>query len=235
MSVDIIVPEVGESVVDARVSRWLKKEGDAVAAGEALVELETDKVDVEVTAPKAGVLETIAHGDGVDVKIGDVLGSIKEGAAGPASATSSTGTAGTKRPAPKRAPAATPSARKLAREEDLELRDVRAEGPRVTRRDVQRSLGSDTVAEAKPAPAPATPSPAPWTFQTPTPGDRRETRERMSKRRATIARRLVEAQQTAAMLTTFNEVDMSAVLSFKKVTGSPARGVASGTENLAID
>ena len=76
MSVNIVVPEMGESIVDARVAKWLKNEGEPVSAGEALVELETDKVDVEVAAPKAGVLEKIAHGKGDDVKIGDVLGTI---------------------------------------------------------------------------------------------------------------------------------------------------------------
>ena len=76
MSIEIVVPEVGESIVDARVARWLKKEGDAVTAGEPLVELETDKVDVEVAAPKNGVLQTIAHRDGANVKIGEVLGTI---------------------------------------------------------------------------------------------------------------------------------------------------------------
>src|SRR5436190_301750 len=92
MSVNIVVPEMGESIVDARVAKWLKSEGDAVAAGEALVELETDKVDVEVAAPKAGVLEKIAHVKGDDVKIGDVLGSIGEGAgAGQSSKNSAAG------------------------------------------------------------------------------------------------------------------------------------------------
>ena len=80
MSVNIVVPEMGESIVDARIARWLKKEGDAVAVGEPLVELETDKVDVEVNAPQNGVLEQIAHAEGADVKIGDVLGTIAEGA-----------------------------------------------------------------------------------------------------------------------------------------------------------
>src|SRR5690242_16495019 len=81
MSINIVVPEMGESIVDARVAKWLKNEGEAVQVGEALVELETDKVDVEVSAPKAGVLAKIAHGKGDDVKIGDVLGTIQEGAA----------------------------------------------------------------------------------------------------------------------------------------------------------
>ena len=87
MSVNIVVPEMGESIVDARVAKWLKHEGDTVAAGEPLVELETDKVDVEVSAPNAGVLEKIAHAKGADVKIGDVLGTIAAGvAAAPVSA-----------------------------------------------------------------------------------------------------------------------------------------------------
>src|SRR6188474_930997 len=80
MPANVVVPEVGESIVDARVAKWLKKEGDAVAAGEALVELETDKIDLEVAAPQAGVLKSIAHGDGADVKVGEVLGVIEDGA-----------------------------------------------------------------------------------------------------------------------------------------------------------
>src|SRR6188474_1471225 len=79
MPANVVVPEMGESIVDARIAKWLKKEGDAVSVGEPLVELETDKVDVEVAAPQSGVLSTIAHKDGADVKIGDVLGTISEG------------------------------------------------------------------------------------------------------------------------------------------------------------
>ena len=105
MPINIVVPEVGESIVDARVARWLKKEGEPVAAGEPLVELETDKVDVEVAAPKNGVLQKIAHGDGADVKIGDVLGTIdeKSGAVRRA-ATGTTGTDGYNRYDEVRAP-----------------------------------------------------------------------------------------------------------------------------------
>ena len=91
MAVNIVVPEMGESIVDARVARWLKREGDAVAVGEPLVELETDKVDVEVAAPQSGVLATIAHKDGADVKIGDVLGTIDEGSGGSAGSAGSEG------------------------------------------------------------------------------------------------------------------------------------------------
>jgi len=243
MSINIVVPEVGESIVDARVARWLKKEGDAVAAGEPLVELETDKIDVEVPAPKAGVLERIAHKDGDDVKIGAVIGTIKEGAAKDsaakdgaakdgAAAGSGTDPAPAPRPLPKAAPAgqsksapATPSARKLAREQNVEIGAVKADGPRVTRNDVEKAASPAAPPDVDAAPAtarpaaPAAPRQAPPAAprSTPAPSDdgRVEERVRMSKRRATIARRLVEVQQTAAMLTTFNEVDMSAVMDLR--------------------
>ena len=131
MPINIVVPEVGESLVDARVARWLKKAGEAVAAGEALVELETDKVDVEVAAPRAGVLKTIAHGDGADVKIGEVLGTIEEHPAkvndttekGKNEGTEKSKGEGTEKIKPTSA-AATPSARKLAREQKVDLNDV---------------------------------------------------------------------------------------------------------------
>ena len=235
MPVNIIVPEVGESIVDARVAKWLKKAGDTVAAGEPVVELETDKVDVEVAAPRAGVIATIAHGDGADVKIGDVLGTIGEGpgagAGGPEAAAGSPGvkTPGgpgeksTGGPAVKTngSPAAqrgdgpaipaTPSARKTARERDVELAAVKSDGPRVTKADVERTVAAPAPPQAKP------PVSAPPNLTNPTNlTNRAEERVRMSKRRATIARRLVEAQQTAAMLTTFNEVDMSAVMALRE-------------------
>ena len=218
MAIQIVVPEVGESIVDARVARWLKKEGDAVSAGEPLVELETDKVDVEVAAPKSGVLQSIAHGDGADVRIGDVLGTIEAGTAASPNAVATTAPASSATPAPAlsatTAPpsAATPSARKLAREKNVELADVKPAGPRVTKADVERSVATPTAA-ARPGPsAPARPQSPPR----PATDDRPEERVRMSKRRATIARRLVEVQQTAAMLTTFQEVDMSAVMALRE-------------------
>jgi 2-oxoglutarate dehydrogenase E2 component (dihydrolipoamide succinyltransferase) len=263
MSVNIVVPEVGESIVDARVAKWLKKAGDAVAAGEPVVELETDKVDVEVAAPRAGVIATIAHGNGADVKIGDVLGTIGEGpgaiagspdgksAGGPGE--KSTGSPAAKTngsPAVTSAgsPAipATPSARKTAREKDVELAAVKMDGPRVTKADVER-----TVTQALPAPISAPPSqPAPNLRNPSNPpsplrgygeASRSEERVRMSKRRATIAKRLVEAQQTAAMLTTFNEVDMSAVMALRerrkesfKVKHGVSLGIASFFVKAAI-
>jgi 2-oxoglutarate dehydrogenase E2 component (dihydrolipoamide succinyltransferase) len=257
MSVNIVVPEVGESVVDARVAKWLKREGETVEAGEPVVELETDKIDVEVPAPKKGVLRSIAHQDGADVKIGDVLGTIDEdGAKGVRSESppvrGSEGPTAAAKPNGKPAPA-TPSARKLAREQDVSLADVKTEGPRVTKADVEKhpsarpegglAQGPSTRPEAglaqgrpkgegsRPNEAPRASRLAPQAAQakplapdhrTVGPSDlrtasgRSEERVRMSKRRATIARRLVEAQQTAAMLTTFNEVDMGAVMQLRE-------------------
>jgi 2-oxoglutarate dehydrogenase E2 component (dihydrolipoamide succinyltransferase) len=210
MSISIVVPEVGESVVDARVARWLKKEGEAVAAGEPVVELETDKVDVEVPAPAAGVLGPIAHQEGEDVKVGDALGVIHEGSA-PAPAKPAAVESG-ESTMPDRP--ATPSARTAAREAEVPLTAVAAEGPRVTKADVARATPAARPVErarpASPEPRRVTPEPPPDRRELPADA-RPEIRERMSRRRATIARRLVEAQQTAALPTTFNDIDMSAV------------------------
>ncbi|MCC7043347.1 MAG: 2-oxoglutarate dehydrogenase complex dihydrolipoyllysine-residue succinyltransferase [Acidobacteria bacterium] len=217
MPVNIVVPEMGESIVDARVARWLKNEGDAVSTGEPLVELETDKVDVEVSATQNGVLQKITQPAGADVKIGEVLGVIGDGAAAAAAPAGKSA-----EPVAKAAPAApsvaaTPSARKAAREQNVDLSTVKPEGPRVTKADIDRSAAPS--APAAPSPAASAPKPAPAAVAPPASrpaGARTETRERMSKRRATIARRLVEAQHTAAMLTTFNEVDMSAVMALRE-------------------
>jgi 2-oxoglutarate dehydrogenase E2 component (dihydrolipoamide succinyltransferase) len=218
MSIDIVVPEVGESVVDARVAKWLKKEGDAVAAGEALVELETDKVDVEVAAPKAGVLKKIQHPDGADVKIGQVIGTIDTDAKVQGSGFKVQGSVqgvqgsvqgSTSAPVPAAPAPATPSARRLAREKDVPLAEVKSSGPRVTKADVEQARRPP----AQPSKAKAASLPSPPSLPS---GDRREERIRLSKRRATIAKRLVEAQQTAALLTTFNEVDMTAVVAIRE-------------------
>ena len=232
MPANIVVPEVGESIVDARIAKWLRQEGDVVAAGDPLVELETDKIDLEVSAPQAGVLARIARKDGDDVKVGEVLGVIEESGAtagngGGAAAAKPIARAAAE-PAAKAAPAitpaaptaagkprATPTARKAAEQQNVDLAGVRGSGDagRVMRRDVEQAAKG---VGAKPSPAPAAPVlPVAEKPQTPS-GERTEERVRMSKRRATIARRLVEAQSTAAMLTTFNEVDMSAVMALRE-------------------
>ena len=227
MSANVVVPEVGESIVDARVARWLKKEGDAVTAGEPLVELETDKIDLEVAAPRAGVLSRIAHADGADVKVGEVLGVIDDAAAGSAQPEAGSAQPKAVSPAPEAAsrkpeavsaePAdktrATPAARNVAQQNAVDLKKVQGSGDagRVMRRDVEASA-SATKAPAEPAAAkPASKPLVPVREERRRGDERTEERVRMSKRRATIAKRLVEAQSTAAMLTTFNEVDMSAI------------------------
>ena len=251
MASNIVVPEVGESIVDARIAKWLRHEGDVVAAGDPLVELETDKIDLEVSAPQAGVLSRISRQDGEDVKVGEVLGVIEEAAAGkgakpagrgagegaesaaPAPEANRQVSASQQAPAqrqaaqasaPAKGPRATPSARKAAEEHEVDLSSVRGTGDagRVMRRDVEQAArGTETsqpAAVTPPAVEPPAPKPASPVAEKPraAAGDRTEERIRMSKRRATIARRLVEVQSTAAMLTTFNEVDMSSVMSLRE-------------------
>jgi 2-oxoglutarate dehydrogenase E2 component (dihydrolipoamide succinyltransferase) len=255
MPSNIVVPEVGESIVDARVAKWLRKEGDAVSAGDPLVELETDKIDLEVAAPQAGVLSRIDRRDGEDVKVGEVLGVIDEAAAGASVPGPTEGSAGSSDPAKEAAKSgdsgkadasktrSTPTARKAAEEHEVDLSRVRGSGDagRVMRRDVEQALGAvaagtsesaakaaafgappDAAAASAPKQADAAPkakprpsAPSAEAADRPA-GDRSEERVRMSKRRATIAKRLVEAQSTAAMLSTFNEVDMSAVMALRE-------------------
>jgi 2-oxoglutarate dehydrogenase E2 component (dihydrolipoamide succinyltransferase) len=228
MSTNIVVPELGESVVEARVAKWLKKQGDQVAAGDPLVELETEKIDLEVSADRAGVLADIKHQEGADVKVGEVLAILEESAN-----RSQPGTVpevpqvpeAPKDAVPKAVPSssdkkATPTAKNVAKSLDVKLDAVESSSGRVTKQDVLKAVSPAPGAPEAKAPepkAPATPakSPAPSPKPQVRPGDRSETRERMTKRRATIARRLVEAQHTAAMLTTFNEVDMTAVMELR--------------------
>jgi 2-oxoglutarate dehydrogenase E2 component (dihydrolipoamide succinyltransferase) len=228
MSTNIVVPELGESVVEARVAKWLKKEGDAVSAGDALVELETEKIDLEVSADRAGVLSSIKHAEGADVKVGEILAvlDVQSVTADQPTAAAAAAAAAKPEPAAKattEAPAevkATPTARNVAREEGVKLESVApSAGSRVMKGDVLRARPQE------PGPAPQAPgvrsqasgaaAPAPPAQPAPPAGDRSEQRVRMSKRRATIARRLVEAQHNAAMLTTFNEADMTAVMSLR--------------------
>ena len=212
---NIVVPQLGESVVEARVARWLKKVGDRVETGEPVVELETEKIDLEVGADHAGVLTSIKAKEGEDVKVGALLGVVEDGAQGaapekgaaPATVPTS---AKTSTPAAAEAPRATPTAKNMAKEHDVNLGAIQGSGSagRVTKQDVQGALAP--ASEAKVAPTPEG-------KVAPTSGaaGRPEERVRMSKRRLTIARRLVEAQRTAAMLTTFNEVDMTALMGLR--------------------
>ncbi|HEX9724402.1 MAG TPA: 2-oxoglutarate dehydrogenase complex dihydrolipoyllysine-residue succinyltransferase [Vicinamibacteria bacterium] len=271
MATEIKVPELGESVNEARVGRWLKKKGEHVRRGDAVVALETDKVDLEVGAEEEGVLSSIEHDEGADVRVGDVLGLIEPGeepsaekdqkteqvqkeaakeeaeadteaeetqAEGeveeaPAEAQahegepsgngqrSERGKSSPKRFAPARAqgkkepPAtmkataagaaehATPTAKRMAEESDVALDAMTGSGDRgrIVKRDVERFLANRDAASSTDGDAEA---------------ERREERIPMSARRRTIARRLVEAQRTAAMLTTFNEIDMGAVQELRR-------------------
>lgn len=217
MAVEVRVPTLGESIVEATVGKWLKHVGEAVAAGETIVDLETDKVNIEVAADQAGVLEQILKAEGANVAVGDVIGTIGTGvAAAPSGATAPTSSAPAV-PVPalaERDLPATPVARRIATEQGVDLRGIAGSGPggKVTKDDVAAQVKPAKAPPAVPAPAaPPTPeaaSPAPATST----ANPREERVRMTRRRQTIAQRLVEAQQTAAMLTTFNEVDMSAVM-----------------------
>jgi len=290
MAYEIRVPSLGESIVEATVARWLKHEGEPVAVGEPVVELETDKVNLEVAADQNGILTNIASPEGTTVAIGDLLGTIEVGAfpaekpaaTAPSAATSAptpvatapsvatsaptpvatTPSVATSAPTPvaTSSPAtgevlATPVAQRMAAEHAIDLRTVPGTGPggRITKEDVMRLVSGTGPSEAtakadegrihipvshptpavierppsppQSTPAPTSPLPAataprPTPPATPAPtvtvnGDRREERQRLSRRRLTIARRLVEAQHTAAMLTTFNEVDMSAVMALR--------------------
>lgn len=250
MPTKIVVPQLGESIVEATVRRWLKHEGDPVSVGDALVELETEKVNVEVAAEQSGVLARIEKKEGEDVKVGDVLGLIEEvsaqqevkkpptkpkevtkeekplekvGEAPPVVSEEPRPIDGQKR--------VTPLARRMAEEYQIDLDKVSGTGPsnRVTEEDVKAYIESQKskqegiseaetlrkgfppmrVVEPQKTAVPETPVPV-------IDRSKREERVRMSRRRRTIARRMVEAQQTAAMLTTFNEAEMSAVMEVRK-------------------
>ncbi len=217
MPFNIVVPDLGESVVEATIARWLKQAGDPVSVGEAVVVLETEKVDLEVGAEKDGVLASIAQPDGADVKIGDVLGVIDESAKAAApektAATSPAPSAPEAAKEPERPAAATPVAKRVASEKEVDLGQVEPgkRGGRVTKSDVERYAESQ---QAPAAPAPAAPRTAPATA--PAQDGRSEERVKLSRRRRTIAQRLVEAQHNAAMLTTFNEIDMTAVMELRE-------------------
>ncbi len=245
---NIVVPELGESVVEARVARWLKKEGDHVETGEPVVELETDKIDVEVGADHAGTLSSIKHGEGDDVKVGELLATVDESErrerqrprrkrhcrkSGYPSGNGSKAKAETAAE-PSRA---TPTARRIATDRKIDLEGVKGSGSagRVTKRDVQDAVAPTSDSKIAPT-REARIAPTSEARVAPT-SDRREERIRMTKRRQTIARRLVEAQHTAAMLTTFNEVDMSAVMAIrerKKESFKKEHGVGLGIASFFV-
>ena len=237
MTVDIKVPALGESVTEAEVAKWFKAVGEAVGADEPLVELETDKVTLEVNAPAAGVLAEIVAAEGAEVAVGAVLGRIDE--------TGSAVAAAPARPAPEPAepapepapepvaPPLSPAVRKLVAEHDLDPAAIEGTGKdgRLLKADVEAHLAAQAAAEEStaapepepaPEPAPAPQASAPKPAAKPAPaaephetGDR-EVRVRMSRLRRRIAERLKEAQNSAAMLTTFNDADMGAILDLRK-------------------
>ena len=232
MAVEIKVPVLGESVVEATVAKWMKGAGEAVAADEAIVELETDKVTLEVPSPVNGVLSDIVASEGATVEVDALLGMVEEGAAATSTAASkpavnnpavndpAASVPEAASPTPASAPASAPSAaaavlspavRKLVEENNLNPGAISGTGKdgRLTKADVQKAIasGSAKMAAASSAPAPAKAGPRA--------SDAREERVPMSRLRRMIAGRLKEAQNTAAMLTTFNEVDMSAVMALR--------------------
>ena len=238
MMTEIKVPALGESVTEATIGQWFKKEGEAVKADEPVVELETDKVTVEVPAPAAGVLQKIAVQPGETVNVGAVLGAIADGAAASTAAAAEVpkpAAAPQPSQSPREKPAAaaaaapplSPAVRKIAEERRIDVSSLAGTGKdgRLTKGDLLdvADRASKVQAKAQPAPAPAptlapAPPPAPLReLRAPTPpaDQAREERVRMSRLRATIARRLKDAQNTAAMLTTFNEVDMTEVMTLR--------------------
>ena len=229
MAIEIRVPALGESISEATVGKWFKKAGEPVQADEPLVELETDKVTLEVNAPSSGVLSEIAAETGQTVAIGALLGQLSAGAATPA-ATSVPAAAAKAAPAPAAATAMTPApaAAKIAAEDKIDLASVAGSGKRgqVLKGDVLAAVASARAPSPVVAPAPLQApalAPIPASAPAPMPAARtiapddsaREERVRMTKLRQTIARRLKDAQNTAAMLTTFNEVDMSEVMALR--------------------
>jgi 2-oxoglutarate dehydrogenase E2 component (dihydrolipoamide succinyltransferase) len=254
MAVEIRIPELGESLVEATIGRWVKQPGEHVEAGEPVVEIETDKVVMEVAAPESGVIASLNKAEGDTAAVGEVIATLEAGqaaapapqAAAPPAAPAATAAS----PPPSAAPApsppplpgaaaaagrhASPSVRRLARSLGVELEAVPVSDPRgvVSREDVEAYAAGRGSAAAAAAPAaagalgdPTPPSPAaapapPRAAAAPAPAPARalgsdEETVRMSRRRLTIARQLVTAQQTAAMLTTFNEVDMTAILAVR--------------------
>ncbi len=230
--IEVRVPEAGESITEGTISAWFKKAGDYVEAGEVLVELETDKVNLEVNAEYSGVLVEIRKGDGENVEVGEVIAVIDEtktaadaGSVAPQEAAPAAKEEARPEEKPAAAAAAdsaaktadeheaiaSPAVRRLAREKGIPLDQIAPKDPmgRITAEDVMRAAQADVM--PKPSAPAAASTPAPQDADPERPVER----VRMTRRRQTIAKRLVEAQHTAAMLTTFNEVDMTAVMQLR--------------------
>jgi len=254
MATDIRVPALGESVTEATIGQWFKKVGDTVAADEPVVELETDKVTIEVPAPSAGVLQAISANPGDTVNVGALIGAIGEGAGAAAPAPKAPEPPKAAAPAPAfkpepappapasngngSAPAPAPAAQKLMADNGISSSDVNGSGRhgQVLKEDVLAAMSKPAPAPVAPAPAAPAPTPAPATITgsvaaarpAPAPAsapaprapvavadEAREERVKMTRLRTTIARRLKDAQNTAAMLTTFNEVDMKPIMDLR--------------------
>jgi 2-oxoglutarate dehydrogenase E2 component (dihydrolipoamide succinyltransferase) len=223
---EIRVPTLGESVTEATIGKWFKKPGDPVAVDEPLVELETDKVTIEVPAPSAGTLGEITAKDGETVAVGALLGQINDGAAGaaakpaaaPAKAAAAQSSVAAAAAAAPKTPSAdaplAPSVRKISAESGIDAATVPGSGKdgRVTKGDMLAA-----IEKAASAPTPVNQPAAAVQVRAPSPADdaAREERVKMTRLRQTIARRLKEVQNTAAMLTTFNEVDMSHIMAIR--------------------
>ena len=235
--IEIKVPELAESITEGTVASWLKQPGDHVEKGEAIVELETDKVNIEVPADESGTLDEQLAAEGDTVQVGQVIARLSSGSGGGTAVATKTKTETAAEAAsvpaetkveevgeakkverreehvasPGKGPIATPAARKLAREKGIDLSAVQTNDPigRINVHDV-------TNHDSKPAPTPTQAPKAPAVSPQPVASGKEEERIKMTRRRQTIANRLVEVQQTAAMLTTFNEIDMSAVMALRK-------------------
>jgi len=232
MATDIKVPTLGESISEGTIARWLKKDGDVVRAEEPVLELETEKATAEIAAPASGALR-IAVPEGKTVPIGAVVGSIEEvsaarssAAPGPTPAERQDRTAPSSTPLSEPAKILSPAARRLASERGLDIASLKGTGPggRVTKEDVLDHLERGSAPAAASVGVPAAPSKpdgaaVPATIPVPRSSEKtaaRETRQRMSAIRQRIADRLVSAQRTAAILTTFNEADLSAVIALRE-------------------
>lgn len=230
----VVVPALGESVVEARIAHWLKKEGEKVEIGDILVELETEKVNVEVAAQSEGVLTKIIAAEEATVHIGDTIAEVDSAATASAAAnekkevlaesSSRNGTVSHSEEVAAETAAsskekATPVAKRVAEESGLEISEIAGSGTggRITKHDVEAFISHRSM-PAQPSPATQRTGNGTHRIQKPAVPERAggEERVRMSMRRKTIARRMIEAQQTAAMLTTFNEIDMSRVMELRK-------------------